>query len=118
MKKNYETFTSWEDMYRHITTFGELYNAEQGIYIFEYNNAGALCVYDNISTEQARELAALSKKDGELWAAFLGAGGTILDDSDLYEKRDHQDIREKYLQPSYEYCQNTFHLNGWRFCSL
>jgi len=57
----------------------DLYSPSQELYVFLYNEAGAICYY-YISLEEAKELQAQAKKMGEYWSALLGTGGHICDD--------------------------------------
>ena len=48
-------FKTWEEMYRYLENEGDLYNPLLELYVFLYNEAGALCTY-NISEEKATEI--------------------------------------------------------------
>lgn len=61
------TFSSGQDMYDALD-FGDIYNSEKELYIFLYNDAGAVCVY-NVSKYEAKELELMSKKSGEYWGS-------------------------------------------------
>lgn len=57
----------------------DLYSPSSGIYVFSYNDKGAIAVYD-VSVDEAEALIEKSNKaDGEYWGAFLGVGGYIYD---------------------------------------
>lgn len=72
------TFSSGQDMYNALD-FGDIYNPEKELYVFLYNDAGAVCAY-NVSEYEAKELELKSKESGEYWSAFLGVGGSIYDE--------------------------------------
>lgn len=118
MEKNYLKFTNGQEMYDYISSYGELYNEKHELYIFEYNDAGVLCVYSGITKEQVDELAPLARENGDLWSAFLGAGGSILEDSSLYEKRYDPNFSELYLKPSFDCCDQACCLDGWLPCDM
>lgn len=101
-------FKTWEEMYRYLENEGDLYNPLLELYVFLYNEAGALCTY-NISEEKAMELSVKSKKYNEDWSAFLSVGGNILDNDDF--DREHK--RDSYLELSYEFCKKHFNKDGW-----
>lgn len=104
-------FESSKDMYEKVIKH-DLYNKELELYVFLYNDYGALCYY-NISNEEAEELRQKSKENnGEYWSAFLGLGGYILDDMNYYP--DLSD--DLYLAPSYEFCEEYYNHDGWEYC--
>lgn len=72
------TFKSGADFYEAINN-SDLYNDERCLYVFLYNEAGAVCVY-SIQKEEAEDLENKSKEYDEYWGAFLGIGGEIYDD--------------------------------------
>ena len=75
-------FKTGQEMLDYIHTGNDLYCEETGLYLFEYNDRGAVCYY-NVSNEKARDLQKLSEKyDGEYWGGFLGAGGSIMENDD------------------------------------
>lgn len=110
-------FNNWQEMYNYLTTGKDLYNTETGDYVFEYNDAHALCVY-NLDKDEAKMLAEKSaENDGEYWGAFLGIGGNVLDAWE-YNDTEHrysedEKMRALYLQPSYDYCKEVFAKAGW-----
>lgn len=57
----------------------DLYNIVTGEYVFQYNEKGAIAVYQ-LSEEEAVRLDELSSSNGEYWGAMLGPGGNIYDD--------------------------------------
>lgn len=72
-------FKTGQEMLDYIHTGNDLYCEETGLYLFEYNDRGAVCYY-NISNEKARDLQKLSEiYDGEYWGGFLGVGGHIIE---------------------------------------
>lgn len=116
MKKRDEEirFSDWQEMYQCLCNGVELYNMETGAFVFQYNDAGALCMY-NLSTEYVKEIAARAEEDDECWSAYLGTGGNILDDPNNEEYRYSKDSDKQamYLMPSYDYCQDNYAHSGW-----
>lgn len=72
------TFQSGADFYDAIEN-SDLYSEEKCLYVFLYNDAGAVCVY-SIQKEEAEYLEVKAKEHDEYWGAFLGIGGEIYDD--------------------------------------
>ena len=107
-------FADGDAMYKYLTAGNDLYNKETGEYVFQYNDAGALCTY-YLKPETAKEIAAKAKEDDEYWGAYLGGGGTILDDPNNDEYRFSKDDykRNLYLEPSFTFCKENFAKRGW-----
>ena len=115
-------FANGNEMYDYLRCNGDyigrdLYSKSLGIYVFEYNDAGALCIY-SLDPEQVVELVKDSKEIGEYWAAFLGwKGSAILDDSDYdddeHRYSDDEKMRNLYLRPSLEFCDETYMVEDW-----
>lgn len=107
-------FPDWKTMYDYLCAGNDLYNKETGDYVFQYNDAGALCTY-NLTAEEASELAAKADKNDEYWGAYLGTGGEVLDDPNNEEFRYSKDEKERdlYLEPSHAYCKENFAKSGW-----
>ncbi len=59
----------------------DLYSPEAEIYVFVYNNRGAIAYY-NISKERVSELAGMAREYEDYWGAFLGIGGWIIEPED------------------------------------
>ena len=76
--ENQIVFSSGEEMLS-VLQHADLYSPELEMYVFLYNEAGAICHYD-IDEEEAQELDAKAKELGEYWSSFLGPGGHIWDD--------------------------------------
>lgn len=76
-KMNYIEFLNASDMYDKIT-HNDLYSDEDELYVFNYNDDGAICVY-HITNKEAKELEQKSLELNEYWGAFLGIGGDIYD---------------------------------------
>ena len=116
-------FESAKDMYEAVRG-NDLYNKELELYVFEYNDHGALCYY-YIDEEERKELKKKSaESDGEYWGAFLGIGGYILDDTD-YDPDEYDEDEatltedewyDLYLAPSYEFCERYYEDDGWEYC--
>lgn len=109
-------FNNWQEMYDYLTAGNDLYNTETGDYVFEYNDAHALCVY-NLDEDEAKKLSKKALENNEYWGAFLGTGGRILDvfdyNNDEYRYSKDKNMRSLYLQPSFDYCKETFSKDGW-----
>ena len=76
------TFKSGSEMYGTIMS-SDLYCEEKELYVFLYNDAGAVCSY-RITKEEANALRKKASEAGEYWGAFLGIGGEIYDDPMLF----------------------------------
>ena len=77
-------FNSAEGMYHYLCNNGELYNPVKEVYMFQYNEDGALCYYC-VSEDHAAELALKSIENGEYWGAYLGTGGHIYETEEALE---------------------------------
>lgn len=77
-------FNSAEGMYHYLCNNGDLYNPVKEVYMFQYNEDGAICCY-SISEDHAAELAVKSIEDGEYWSAYLGIGGHIYEAEEALE---------------------------------
>ena len=95
-------FSSAQQMYEYVSDGHDLYSKSLGVYLFSYNDRGALCYY-YLSDEEAGELAR-QKEKGEYWGAYLGCGGYILDD-------EYGD--QFYLDPSWNFCRQYFRIKDW-----
>lgn len=92
-QKTSVVFSSTEEMLKTVQDDVDLYNVLTGEYIFKYNEAGSIAVYD-VSLEEAKKLEEESQISNEYWGAYLGVGGNIYDD------------------PS-EYCREKYNIAGW-----
>lgn len=110
-----QKFNSGREMYEFLCSGKDLYSKNKMSYIFEYNDAHALCHYC-LDSEAVCEI--LRKKDAnEYWGAYLGIGGGIMDASD-YDNEDYRYSenpwkRMLYLRPSIEYCMEMYKVNDW-----
>ncbi len=100
----YMEFNSAQEMLDVIQSGTDLYNPRLGIYVFVYSNAGSISYY-SITDEHARELAKLAKENDEYWGAFLGPGGSIVDDpgSDFFDGR----------ETNLDWCEDMYKEDGW-----
>lgn len=107
-------FENGKQMYEYLISEGDLYSKSLGIYAFEYNAAHAICIY-HLDPNEVAELVKRSKETNEYWAAFLGPGGSILDDEDYDEYRyvEDEERRALYLRPSLEFCEESFNAKDW-----
>ena len=71
-------FKNGKEMLDFIQAGNDIYNREKELYIFVYNENGALCYY-YISNKQADALKDISEELGDSWSALLGAGGKIVE---------------------------------------
>ena len=114
--RKYRKFKSWNEMYDYLTSGNDLYNMETGDYVFEYNNAHALCIY-HLGEDEAERLAKAAYESDEYWGSFLGVGGRVLDsyeyNDDEHRYSDDESMRMLYLQPSINYCKEVFDKEGW-----
>lgn len=111
-------FENGQQMYEYLDAGCDLYNKKLGIYVFGYNDAGALCYYYLDDDDVSSILAVLQGSD-ESWSACLGPGGHILDES-KYNDEEHrysedEAKRAMYLQPSFEFCEKFYAEEGWTF---
>lgn len=107
-------FNSGKEMYELITSGVDLYNKNDGVYVFLYNDADALCCY-YLDEDEAKSIASDANNANEYWGAFLGVGGYILDDTDYdcFRYSNNEDERYLYLSPSFEFCNEYYNHNGW-----
>lgn len=108
-------FENAKQMYDYLHEGRDLYSKSLGVYVFEYNDAGALCTYD-LYPDDVIELINKSKKYKEYWAAFLGwKGSAILDDSEYDDFRYVEDYDKwaLYAKPSLDFCEDTFNIEDW-----
>lgn len=73
MSKNLK-FDSEQAFIEYIQSGKDLYSPSLELYLFAYNEDGAICAY-TVTEEKAQEL----NKQEEYWGAYLGAGGNIYD---------------------------------------
>lgn len=72
------SFEDGQSMFERVDGGQDLYSPSAGIYIFGYNDKGAVATYD-ISHDEAEDLIQKANEYDEYWGAFLGVGGTIYD---------------------------------------
>ena len=109
-------FNNGTEMYNYLCSGRDLYSKSLDTYVFEYNDAGALCTY-GLYLEDVVKLIEDSKKYEEYWGAFLGLGGSILEDPD-YDDDEHrynedETMRNLYLRPSLDFCEETYMVEDW-----
>lgn len=104
-------FDSGEEMLAEIRRGTDLYAPAEGMYVFEYNEAGAVCCY-SIDNEEAIELENKARDTDDYWGAFLGWGGGIYDDpSDEYNPP----------EPGFsniDFCNDTYQCEWIRTCDV
>lgn len=110
-------FNTEKEMYEHLINKGDLYNKITGHYVFEYNDAHALCVYRLTEDEMlsAAKTALLQDKDEHLISSVLGAGGAIFDNPEYDHLRYSEDENERalYLELSIRYCHDWYDTGEW-----
>lgn len=108
-------FKNSKEMYDFLSSGKDLYSKSLGVYVFEYNDAHALCIY-NLKPEEVVELVKKSKESKEYWGAHLGWGGSILDSSEYNddEHRYSEDEAKRNLQPSLDFCEETYMVEDWQ----
>jgi len=109
-------FNNGTEMYNYLLKGSDLYSKSLGIYVFEYNDAHTLCYY-HLNPYGVMEILKRKKETGEYWGAYLGIGGSILDDPDYNDDyhRYHEDeaVRALYLKPSLDFCEKLFMTEDW-----
>ena len=91
-----------KEMLERIQNVTDLYNPEDGLYVFCYNDDGAICVYDKIDVKRAEEIARNAKEAGEHWSQFLGFGG------DVYEEDGENGKYQTNLEWCIEHCTSKW----------
>lgn len=87
------SFKNAKEMMEKLETM-DLYNPQEELYAFLYNDNGAIAVYP-ISNDEAVKLQLQSKElTGDYWGASLGHGGTVIDDG-------------------MEFCEDNYSKEGW-----
>ena len=107
-------FKNGKEMYDYVASGSDLYSPSKDIYIFVYNDADALCYYD-LNHDEVLDILNRKGDSNEYWCAYLGFGGDILDESEYDEHRysDNQEMRDLYLQPSYDFCEDYYNVDDW-----
>lgn len=105
------SFNTWEEMFTHTEYSTGMYNPKLNMYIFQYNDANALCMY-KLTTDEVDTLE--RQCDDSNWSSLLSTGGVILDDPeyDTFKYSELYEEKEKYLKPSYEFCK-VFYQSLW-----
>lgn len=96
-------FSSPEEMLATINVANvDLYNPTTGQYVFNYNAAGSIAVYDDIDLDDAKQLEKDAREGAEYWAAYLGPGGTIFDDPE------YPNFNEDTMTSNLEWCEEHY----------
>ena len=110
-------FKNGNEMYNYLCSGRDLYSKSLDTYVFEYNDAHALCIY-TLQPEDFAEVVEKSKESGEYWGAHLGwYGSAILDEPD-YDDDEHrynkdEAMRNLYLRPSLDFCEEVYMVEDW-----
>ena len=110
-------FNSGTEMYDYLCSGRDLYSKSLGVYAFEYNDAGAICIY-TLSQEEFAEAARLGKENEEYWGASLGWKGSEILDEGKYDDNEHRysddwELNKLYLKPSLDFCDETYMVEDW-----
>lgn len=104
-------FKNGKEMFDYVSGGNDLYSPSEGIYIFVYNDADALCYY-YLDYDEVLQILIKRGNSDEYWGAYLGGGGHILDESeyddDEHRYSDNEEMRDLYLQPSYDFCNRNY----------
>lgn len=109
-------FNSAEEMLKMLTENStDLYNLQEEIYLFGYNDRGSICEY-SVDQKLAEKCAKEAGAD-YYWGGILPSGGAIYDGKEWYKDNpdeaahDFPDgiIKDKAL----EYCKEAYTLDGW-----
>ncbi len=79
---NSVSFNDSNEMHDHIISGKDIYNPELGMYVFAYNDDGAICYYHGITPEKASAIAQEADRVKDFWSAILGGHGYIIDPTD------------------------------------
>lgn len=114
----FKKFNSGMEMYEYVHAGNDLYSKSLGTYVFDYNDAGALCNYCLSPEDFAEVIKASEEHDGEYWAAFLGWYGSAVLDETKYDDDEHRytsdwELKKLYLAPSLEFCEEVFNTEDW-----
>lgn len=96
-------FKSAQELYDYINDGTDVYDVDEGVYIFSYNAAGSIAYY-YLDQDELMELAADAQETGDYIAGLLGPGGYIVDTDNYDENEDiegDEDITEilDFLEP-------------------
>ncbi len=94
-------FKSADEMYHAIVQNDvDLYNPENNLFVFHYDENGSIATYDVLPKEAVElETASRENQADETWSSQLGAGGYI------YEKAE-----------AVEFCRDNYDKDGWMSC--
>lgn len=92
-------FNSAKDMLEFIQDGNDLWSESEGLYVFAYNEDGAVCTY-SINITQAKELSLKAELYDDYWSAFLGWGGSIYDEP-----------------TNLELCESLYTVDDWKLTS-
>jgi len=107
-------FKDAKEMHEYLMNSGDLYNKRTGHYVFEYNDAHAICVYSIPSYDEMLKTAKKAlKQDESLISAVLGEGGVIYDDYSHDGYSEDENERALYLKPTMGYCHSYFTSQNW-----
>lgn len=99
-------FKDAEEMLSSIQSGEDLYNKETEQYVFLYNGAGSIAVYDIEEQEADALIASSHAAGGEYWGAFLGVGGNIYDDPSYEYYSDE-------IPSNLDYCKENYDKGQW-----
>lgn len=101
-------FGTAQEMLDTVQCGNDLFCPKDGLYVFEYNDEGAICSY-RTSLWEAMKIQDLAKEGGDYWGAFLGPGGSIYDDPS------HDGFNPEYDTSNLGFCEEHFE-SEWVDC--
>ena len=97
-------FLNSEDMLNYIHIAGDVYDVDEEKYLFEYNDKGAIAVY-NLAKDRFEKLVKEARKTNSFISSLLGAGGSIYDIPDeAGELESNVDLCRKMWKHSFALC--------------
>ena len=96
-------FKNGDELYDELMSGTDLYNQETCTYVFMYNDETPSICHYYIEPDQAEKLRQMSVEYGEYWAAFLGAGGWIVDGEENIREWCRDCYEGKWQDVSYPY---------------
>lgn len=108
-------FNNPKEMHEYLIQTGDLYNKRTGHYVFEYNDAHAICVYCMSYSEMLDAAKRATEQKVNLISAVLGKGGIIYDNPqyDSYRYSENEMERALYLKATIGYCHSCFNSSYW-----
>lgn len=96
----YEKFNSPEEMLEFLQGACDLYNPENGAFVWLWNDAGSIAV-DTLSAEDILEILPC-KEEGESWSGYIPGGATIWDDPSYEDYDEGAETNLDYCREHYQ----------------